>query len=115
MLDTTRREKITKGRRSSSSAPLHRVNSYRSGVDTFSFSSKTIGHDIAKDLHDHGVGASILPSSFRALVTRASSDVTMYQRSSTYIMSVKHGVTAIFGGSFQPFYELHVAIEVLRG
>jgi len=39
----------------------------------------TSGHDIAKDLHDHGV------------------DVTMFQRSSTYIMSVKHGVTRVLG------------------
>ena len=37
---------------------------------------------------------------FPALVTGASSDVTMFQRSSTYIMSVKHGVTGVFGGSF---------------
>ncbi|KAF8261171.1 hypothetical protein EI94DRAFT_1746631 [Lactarius quietus] len=42
----------------------------------------TSGHDIARDLHDHGV------------------DVTMFQRSSTYIMSVKHGVTAVFGGLY---------------
>ncbi|KAH8999821.1 FAD/NAD-P-binding domain-containing protein [Lactarius hatsudake] len=42
----------------------------------------TSGHDIAKDLHDHGV------------------DVTMFQRSSTYVMSVKHGVTGVFGGLF---------------
>ena len=59
---------------------------------------KTIGHDIAKDLHDHGVGASLVPSLFPALVTGASSDVTMFQRSSTYVMSVKHGVTGVFGG-----------------
>jgi hypothetical protein len=51
------------------------------------------------------------PLLFPALVTEASSDVTMFQRSSTYIMSVKHGVTAVFGSSFQIFYELHVAIE----
>ncbi|KAI9439032.1 hypothetical protein H4582DRAFT_2056880 [Lactarius indigo] len=37
------------------------------------------GHDIAKDVHDHGA------------------DVTMFQRSSTYVVSVKHGVTAVFG------------------
>ena len=42
----------------------------------------------------------LFPPLFPALVTRASSDVTMFQRSSTYIMSVKHGVTAVFGGSF---------------
>jgi len=44
---------------------------------------------------------------FPGLVTRASSDVTMFQRSSTYIMSVKHGVTGVFGGSFKNFYETH--------
>ena len=54
------------------------------------------------------------PLLFPALVTRASLDVTMFQRSSTYIMSVKHGVTTVFGGSFQIFYEVHVAIEILR-
>ncbi|KAF8261173.1 FAD/NAD(P)-binding domain-containing protein [Lactarius quietus] len=42
----------------------------------------TSGHDISKDLHDHGV------------------DVTMFQRSSTYVMSVKHGVTAVLGGLY---------------
>jgi hypothetical protein len=74
----------------------------------------TIGHDISKDLHDHGVGASRIPSLCHAPVTRASSDVTMFQRSSTYIMSVKHGVTTVLGSSFQIFYERHVAIEILR-
>ena len=69
-----------------------------------------IGHDIAKDLYDHGVGASIVPFLFPAPVTKASSDVTMFQRSSTYVMSVKHGVTAVFGSSFQIFYKVHVAI-----
>ena len=44
---------------------------------------------------------------FPVLVTRASSDVTMFQRSSTYVMSVKHGVTSVFGSSFQNFYEAH--------
>ena len=29
--------------------------------DTFSFLSNMIGHDIARDLCDHGVGASIVP------------------------------------------------------
>ena len=53
---------------------------------------------------------SLFPLLFLDLVTRASSDVTMFQRSSTYIMSVKHGVPAVFGGSFHIFYEAHVAI-----
>ncbi|KAH9970112.1 FAD/NAD(P)-binding domain-containing protein [Lactifluus volemus] len=42
----------------------------------------TSGHDVAKDLHDHGV------------------DVTMFQRSSTYIMSVKHGIPGVFGSLY---------------
>ncbi|KAI0294206.1 hypothetical protein BC826DRAFT_1012963 [Russula brevipes] len=42
----------------------------------------TSGHDIAKDLHDHGI------------------DVTMFQRSSTYVMSVKHGIGRVFGGLY---------------
>jgi hypothetical protein len=73
-----------------------------------------IGHDISKDLHDHGVGTSRIPSLCHAPVTSASSDVTMFQRSSSYIMSVKHGVTTVLGSSFQIFYERHVAIQFLR-
>jgi len=42
----------------------------------------TSGHDIARDLCEHGV------------------DVTMFQRSSTYVMSVKHGVKRVFGGLY---------------
>ncbi|KAI0055332.1 FAD/NAD(P)-binding domain-containing protein [Artomyces pyxidatus] len=42
----------------------------------------TSGHDIAKDLCDHGV------------------DVTLFQRSSTYIMSTKHGLSTILGGFY---------------
>lgn len=42
----------------------------------------TSGHDISKDLADHGV------------------DVTMYQRSSTYVMSVSDGVRLVFGGLY---------------
>ncbi|KAH9979203.1 hypothetical protein BJV74DRAFT_858549 [Russula compacta] len=42
----------------------------------------TSGHDIARDLHENGV------------------DVTMFQRSSTYIMSVKHGIPRVFGGLY---------------
>ncbi|KAI0271306.1 FAD/NAD(P)-binding domain-containing protein [Gloeopeniophorella convolvens] len=42
----------------------------------------TSGHDISRDLCDHGV------------------DVTMFQRSSSYIMSVKHGVTTVIGGLY---------------
>jgi len=42
----------------------------------------TSGHDISKDLADHNV------------------DVTMFQRSSTYVMSVKDGVPLVFGGLY---------------
>ena len=42
---------------------------------------------------------------------KRSSDVTMFQRSSTYIMSVKHGVTRVFGGSFVSFYETNLESE----
>ncbi|KAI0294205.1 hypothetical protein BC826DRAFT_1091694 [Russula brevipes] len=42
----------------------------------------TSGHDIAKDLYDHGI------------------DVTIFQRSSTYVMSVEHGVTRALGGLY---------------
>src|SRR6266404_915954 len=45
---------------------------------------------------------------FLALVTGSSLDVTMFQRSSTYVMSVEHGVSAVFGGSFKSFYEIHM-------
>jgi len=42
----------------------------------------TSGHDVSKDLADHGI------------------DVTMYQRSSTYVMSVTEGVRLVFGGLY---------------
>ncbi|KAI9507262.1 FAD/NAD-P-binding domain-containing protein, partial [Russula earlei] len=42
----------------------------------------TSGHDIAKDLHDYGV------------------DVTMFQRSSTYVMSIQNGFSRVFGGLY---------------
>ncbi|KAI0032439.1 hypothetical protein K488DRAFT_49937 [Vararia minispora EC-137] len=41
----------------------------------------TSAHDVSKDFYDHGV------------------DVTMVQRSSTYIMSVKNGVSSVLGGN----------------
>jgi hypothetical protein len=40
-----------------------------------------------------------------------SSDVTMFQRRSTYVMSVKHGIRRAFGGSLINFYEIHMATE----
>ncbi|TFY76570.1 hypothetical protein EWM64_g7442, partial [Hericium alpestre] len=40
------------------------------------------GHDISKDLYDHGV------------------DVTLFQRGSTYVMSVNNGVTKVFGSLY---------------
>ncbi|KAI0032443.1 hypothetical protein K488DRAFT_49948 [Vararia minispora EC-137] len=42
----------------------------------------TSAHDVCQDFYDHGI------------------DVTMVQRSSTYVMSVKHGVTATFNGLY---------------
>ncbi|KAH9990774.1 hypothetical protein BJV77DRAFT_963198 [Russula vinacea] len=55
----------------------------------------TSGHDIAKDLHDNGV------------------DVTMFQRSSTHVMSIKHGVSRVFGSSLISFHKMSVATENL--
>lgn len=43
----------------------------------------TSGHDIAQDLHDRGA------------------QVTMVQRSSTYVMSTEHGVPALMGGLYE--------------
>ena len=46
-----------------------------------------------------------------ALVIKGSSDVTMFQRSSTYVMSVKYGVPRVFGSSFICFYPMNIATE----
>jgi hypothetical protein len=48
-----------------------------------------------------------------ALDTKRSSDVTMFQRSSTYVMSVKEGVPLVFGGSLKNFYEMCMVTENL--
>ena len=37
----------------------------------------------------------------------------MYQRSSTYIMSVTDGVRLVFGGSLKNFYEVYMITENL--
>lgn len=50
---------------------------------------------------------------FSALETKRSSDVTMFQRSSTYVMSVKHGVSRVFGSSLISFYKMNVATKNL--
>lgn len=42
-----------------------------------------------------------------------SSDVTMFQRGSTYVMSVTHGVKRVFGGLLIDFYEIHMTTENL--
>lgn len=42
-----------------------------------------VGHDIAHDFYNHGV------------------DVTLHQRSSTYIMSTKNGWDVLFKGSYE--------------
>lgn len=70
------------------------------------FLTKRTGHDISKDLADHGVGSSLVTVCWTALDTEQSSDVTMYQRSSTYVMSVTDGVQLVFGGSLRNFYEM---------
>jgi len=48
---------------------------------------------------------------FSVVVTMASPDVTMFQRSSTYVMSLKYGIPAVIGGSFKNFYEIHMAMK----
>jgi hypothetical protein len=83
-------------------------------MDTLLFLSITIGHDIARDLYDHGVGMFlVLVLLFVGLRPKHASDVTMFQRSSTYVMSVKHGVTRVFGGSLVRSYETHMATKNL--
>jgi len=37
----------------------------------------------------------------------------MFQRSSTYVMSVTHGIKRVFGGSLMFFYVKNVGIEDL--
>jgi hypothetical protein len=37
----------------------------------------------------------------------------MFQRSSTYVMSVKEGVPLVFGGSLKNFYEMCMVTENL--
>lgn len=73
---------------------------------------QTIGHDISKDLADHGVG-SFLVTLLLALDTEQSSDVTMFQRSSTYVMSVTKGVQLVFGGSLRNFYGMCMTTDNL--
>ena len=50
---------------------------------------------------------------FSALETKRSSDVTMFQRSSTHVMSIKHGVSRVFGSSLISFHKMSVATENL--
>jgi hypothetical protein len=69
-----------------------------SKTDTFRLN---LAHDIAADYYDHGVGEfdhnsdNGLSSSFPIIV-----DVTMFQRGSTYIMSVSNGFKVLMGGQF---------------
>ena len=76
------------------------LSHHQSALDTLSFLS-------ANDRPRHSKGPSRPWSRYVpgfAFVwpwkPKRSSDVTMFQRSSTYIMSVKHGVTRVFGSSF---------------
>jgi hypothetical protein len=39
----------------------------------------------------------------------------MFQRSSTYVMSVKNGVQRVFGSSLISFYEMNVSTENILG
>jgi len=39
--------------------------------------------------------------------------VTLFQRSSTYVMSVEHGIKRVLGGLLMLFYETNVGIENL--
>ena len=64
------------------------------------------------DLYDNGVG-TFLSSLYNLSFTEASLDVTMFQRSSTYVMSVKHGIKRVFGGSLMFFCETNMEIENL--
>ncbi|THH13418.1 hypothetical protein EW146_g6790 [Bondarzewia mesenterica] len=54
----------------------------------------TSGHDISKDLCDNGVGEFFV-SSYGLPVEQRKSDVTLFQRSSSYIMSTKYGITTL--------------------
>ena len=88
---STSREGTTSGRRSSSSARAPQV-----GATSFLRDTRTdvfaLAHDIAADYVEHGV------------------DVTLFQRSETYIMSTKEGMPRVFGGmSFSlPLFSLGV-------
>ena len=59
-----------------------------------------LAHDIAADYYDHGVGELII---IWAIVRESSSlplivDVTMFQRGSTYVMSVSNGFKVLMEG-----------------
>lgn len=59
-----------------------------------------LGHDLCADYHKHGVGTVFSSTRWVCLfaLRLVSSDITMYQRSPTYIMSAKHGLRILLGG-----------------
>ena len=57
----------------------------------------TPAHDVCEDYYHHGVGQQIIPE-ITIFDPIAAIDVTMYQRGSTYIMSVKKGLKMLAGG-----------------
>ena len=59
------------------------------------------------DLYDNGVG-TFLSSLYNFSFTEAPLDVTMFQRSSTYVMSLRNGIKRAFGGSFMCFCETNM-------
>ena len=107
------RAKITREKRWLWWVPARLVSPYQSALNTPSLPNA--GHDICKDLADHGVGSYLVTVLSSALDTKRSSDVTMFQRSSTYVMSVTDGIRLVFGGSFRNFYEKCMLTENLLG
>ena len=113
-LSITRRPKITKGKRYSWWAPAPLVRPYRLRwirphlVGTYDRSRHCEGPPRQWRRCVPG-----LLFGFSALETKRSSDVTMFQRSSTYVMSVKHGVSRVFGSSLISFYKMNVATKNL--
>jgi hypothetical protein len=56
-------------------------------------------HDIASDYYNHGIGPDNIY--FRRCTEPdeySTADVTMYQRSPTYVMTVKEGARFLYGG-----------------
>jgi hypothetical protein len=54
-------------------------------------------HDIAHDYYTHGIGMYYIFPVYAGLFLPRQ-DVTMYQRSSTYVMTTKNGWDVLFAG-----------------